>query len=380
MPLCMSSDIIPLAEPDLGDREAAYLARCIEDNWISSAGPFVAEFERRVAAAAGREHGVAIVNGTAALHLALVAAGVRPGERVIVPDFTFAATANAVLHAGAAPVFLDVSAESWTLDPALLQKALSEPGHGIRAVIAVHALGHPGDMDPIIVVCARAGVILVEDAAGAIGARYKGRPAGGLGDAAMFSFNGNKTVTAGGGGVIVTDRADWAATARALSAQARSGLRYRYNAAGFNYRLTNVNAAIGLAQMERIEELLAAKRRIAATYDAALANRNDLRPMPRRPWGESACWLYSVLCASRSDADELVAVLNAAGIGARHFWETLSDQDPYRHAPRHLTGVASRLSGRIVSLPCSTTLSAAQQQRVTGELANWRGAALKEAA
>jgi dTDP-4-amino-4,6-dideoxygalactose transaminase len=373
-----SSDAIPLAEPDLRGAEAAYLARCVADNWVSSAGPFVADFERRIAALAGRAHGVAAASGTAALHLLLVAAGVKPGDRVVVPDYTFAATANAVLHAGAVPFFVDVREATWTLDPALLEEALA--GSDIAAVIAVHTLGHPADMDALAALCRAKGALLFEDAAGAIGATYRGRPAGGLGDAAMFSFNGNKTVTAGGGGMIVTDRADWAARAKALSQQSRPGSRYRYDAVGFNYRMTNVNAAIGLAQLERLGEMLAAKRRIAARYDAALTRRRDLSPMPRAAWADSGCWLYSVLCGTPSDADALVAMLHAEGIAARHFWEALSAQPPYAGAPRRLNGVARRLTGRVVSLPCSSHLTEAQQSRVLSAIERWRGGDIRDAA
>lgn len=376
----MVADRIPLAEPDLSGREKDYLLACVDTNWVSSAGPYVGAFEAAVASAAGRRHGVALVNGTAALHLALVAAGVRPGARVIVPDFTFAATANAVHHAGATPYFLDVRADTWSLDPDLVEAVLADATQRVAAVIAVHTLGTPADMDPLMRYCARAGVPLLEDAAGALGARYKGRPAGALGDAAMFSFNGNKTVTAGGGGVLVTDREEWATRARALSTQARSGSRYRYDDVGYNYRLTNVNAAIGLAQIERLDALLAKKRLIAAAYDAALAGRHDLRPMPRPDWADSACWLYSVLCASTDDSEALVAALNVERIEARLFWEALSRQTPYANAPRRLTGVARSLSGRIVSLPCSGGLDDAQQQRVIAALGRWRGADLRDRA
>ncbi len=248
-----TSDRIPLAEPDLRGNEAVYLAQCVRDNWVSSAGPFVREFEQRLAALSGQPYAVAAVNGTAALYLALRVAGVGPGDHVAVPDFTFAATANAVLLAGATPYFIDVTRETWTLDPALLADVLARRTPAVKAVIVVHALGHPADIDPIAASCARAGVPLIEDAAAALGARYKGKLCGGLGDAAMFSFNGNKTVTAGGGGAIVTAHADWAERASALSTQARSGARYRHHAAGFNFRLTNVNAAIGVAQLERFD-------------------------------------------------------------------------------------------------------------------------------
>jgi len=327
---------------------------------------------------AGRAHGVAVVNGTAALYLALRLAGVGIGDKVLVPDFTFAATANAVLLAGAIPVFLDVTEESWTLDPALLADAIGK--HRPRAAIPVHALGHPADIDPIISICRKAGVIVIEDAAGAIGARYRDRPAGGLGEAAIFSFNGNKTVTTGGGGMVVLDDVDLAEHARAFSAQSRNGNAYRYFEAGFNFRLPNVNAALGLAQLGRLDEMLGAKRSIAARYDGALAGREDLVPMPRCTWAESGCWLYSVRCASPADAVALALHMDAAGIDARVFWEALSGQAPYADAPRHLTGVAARLSGAVVSLPCSSNLRESDQARVIKALTAWRGTRLRAAA
>ncbi len=374
----MSDPRIPLAVPDLGGSESAWLQRCVADGWVSSAGPFVTDFERAVASLAGVGHGVAIVNGTAALHLALVVAGVRKGDHVVVPDWTFAATANAILMAGAVPVFVDVEESSWALDAELLERAIDQ--YRPAAAFAVHVLGHPADMDPIMAAARPRGVPVIEDAAGAIGALYKGRPVGGLGDAATFSFNGNKTVTTGGGGAIVTGRADWAKRARALSAQSRPGTAYRYDEAGFNYRMPNVNAALGLAQLERLDAMLAAKRAIAARYDAALAGRADLSPMPRAPWANSGCWLYSVRCASRADAAALVAHLDAAGVTARTFWEALSQQAPYRAFPAVRTGVAEALSGTVVSVPCSSHLTTAEQARVIDALAAWRGGALREAA
>ena len=374
----MPEQRIPLAVPDLAGSEAAWLQRCIAERWVSSAGPFVGEFEKAIAGLAGVGHGIAIVNGTAALHLALVVAGVGKGDRVIVPDWTFAATANAVLMAGAVPVFVDVEDTSWALDAKLLERAIDQ--HGPAAIFAVHVLGHPADMDPIMGIARARGVPVIEDAAGAIGALYKGRPVGGLGDAAAFSFNGNKTVTTGGGGAIVTSRADWAKHARALSAQSRPGAAYRYEEAGFNYRMPNINAALGLAQLERLEPMLAAKRTIAARYDAALAGRADLSPMPRAPWAKSGFWLYSVRCASRADAAALVAHLDAANIAARTFWEALSPQAPYRAFPAVRTGVADALSGTVVSLPCSSHLTVGEQARVIEVLAAWRGAAVREAA
>ncbi len=232
----------------------------------------------------------------------------------------------------------------------------------------------------INVICREAGVIVIEDAAGAIGARYHGRPAGSLGDAAIFSFNGNKTVTSGGGGMIVVDSAMWADHARSLSTQARDGSEYRYVAAGFNYRLPNLNAALGLAQLDRLDVMLGAKRAIASCYDRALADRKDMVPMPRCSWADSGCWLYSVRCASCGDAAALIRHLDSAAIDARAFWQALSGQRPYADAPRHLTGIAAALSGTVVSLPCSSNLSEAEQARVIQALSEWRGTNLRAAA
>jgi len=365
---------IPLSAPDLRGREAEYLAACVRDNWVSSAGPFVETMEARAAEVAGTRHAVAVVNGTVALHLALVVADVQPGDFVIVPDWSFAATANAVYHAGATPIFIDVSAESWTLDPALVADTLATFEDGrIAAAIAVDALGHPADMDPLRETCVQHGVALVEDAAGAIGSAYKGRPAGGLGDVGIFSFNGNKTVTAGGGGMVLTNDGALARRARHLSTQARPGAAYEHDAVGFNYRMTNLNAAVGLAQLERLPDMLAAKRKIADAYDAALAGRNDLVPMPRADWADSSCWLYSVLCSSAAEAEALVDDLASAGIQSRTFWHSLSAQSPYRAAPTRLTGVAAQISGRVVSVPSGSGLNADQIERVAAALRSWTG-------
>jgi perosamine synthetase len=369
---------IPLSVPDLGKAEAAALARCVADNWVSSAGPDVVQFETRMATLAHRKYGIAIVNGTAALYLALRVAGVKPGDHVLLPDFTFAATANAVMQALAIPVFLDVTEASWTLDPDLLAGAIAK--YRPKAVIPVHVLGHPADSDAINSFCRNAGVAVIEDAAGAIGARYRDRPVGSDGDAAVFSFNGNKTVTAGGGGMIVLDDGAWADRARALSTQARDGNDYRYLDAGFNYRLPNLNAALGLAQLGRLDDMLSAKRAIAARYDQVLAGRNDLVPMPRCGWAESGCWLYSVRCASRADAAALVGHMAAFDIEARVFWQVLSEQRPYANSPRVLTGVAADLSGTVVSLPCSSNLAEVEQARVIKALSDWRGTRLRAAA
>lgn len=366
---------ISLSTPDLRGREAEYLAQCVRDNWVSSAGPFVVAMEERMAVLTARRHAIATVNGTAALHLAVMAANVVPGDLVIVPDWTFAATAAAVVHAGAEPYFVDVTAATWTLDPQLVEEAIRRAPRRVSAVIAVHVSGLPADMDALAEVCSRHRIPLIEDAAGAIGARFRGKPAGSFGQISCFSFNGNKIVTAGGGGMLLTDDAEIAAFVRSRSTTARKGAEYEHDAVGWNYRMTNVNAAIGIAQLERLDEMVAAKQRIAARYDAALQSRPDIRAMPRPAWAEHNCWLYNARVAEEADAGNLVERLGAQRIEARRFWRSLSAQAPYTAAPRLLRDVSASLSGSVVTLPCSSHLSDEEQSRVIAVLNAWRGAA-----
>lgn len=369
---------IPLSVPDLRGREKELLVKCVDENWVSSAGPEVTAFERAVGDLTGRAHAIALVNGTAALHLSLLAAGVKPGDRVVVPDWTFAASANAVAHAGALPVFVDVSEDDWAIDPALVAEAL-DADPGIKAVIAVDPLGHAADFDGLSAVCSRNGVALIEDAAGAIGGSYRGRPCGALGDISIFSFNGNKTVTAGGGGMVLTDDACIAAQVRHVSTQARPSREYIHDQIGFNYRMTNLNAAVGLAQVERLSDMVAAKQAIAKRYDKAILGRRDLTPMPRPAHSVSSCWLYSVQLASEADAQSLVAAMDRSGIEARIFWRALSAQAPWSDTKRILMGVSAALSGVVVSLPSSSSLTGSEQDRVIDALKSWRGAGLKAA-
>lgn len=370
---------IPLAVPDLRGREAELLVNCVKENWVSSAGPEVTAFEQAIADLTGRRHAIAVVNGTAGLHLALMACGVERGYHVAVPDWTFAATANATAHAGALPHFVDVAPGDWAMDPALLATALVQDSR-IRAVAAVDPLGHAADFDAIAEVCRRRGVPLIEDSAAAIGATYKGHPCGSLGDVSVFSFNGNKTVTAGGGGMVLTDDDAKARLVRHVSAQARPTRDYVHDQVGFNYRMTNLNAAVGLAQLERLGEMVAAKQAIAARYDAALGGRSDIASMPRPAHSMSTCWLYSVRVGSEAAAQDLVAAMERAGIEARVFWRSLAAQAPWAGAPRTLAGVSAALSGTVVSLPCSSSLTAAQQTRVLDVLGAWRGMPLAAAA
>lgn len=370
--------MISLSTPALSGREAEYLARCITDNWISSAGPQVTELEHRFSELTGRAAAVAVSSGTTALQLGLLALGVKPGDTVLLPDLTFAATANAAVHAGATPYFIDIDPANLALDPQAVEAKLAREAKSCRitAVIAVDVLGEIAAMPRLEEICARYGVKLLSDAAGSIGSTLEGRPAGSFGDAAIFSLNGNKVITGGGGGVVVTDDVDLAARIRRLSTQARLGHRYRYEAVGFNFRLTNLNAAVAVAQMERLDEILDARRAIAARYDAAISRRTDgaLRPTPRQQGNASNHWLYSVVCNSCDEADALVAHLQSRQIEARHFWEQLSKQAPYAGFLADANPVAADYSGRVVSLPSSSNLSSDDQDRVIAAVADWNPA------
>lgn len=367
----MKSDEIPLLVPDLRGNEIAYLTQCVTDNWVSSAGPFIIEFERRIAELSNARHAIATVNGTCALELILRAMQLKSDDLVVVPDWTFAATANAVIHSGATPVFCDISDSDWCLDPKKLVDLLAQSSGAIRAVIAVHSMGAPAKMDALATLCRKYDAALLEDAAGALGARFGNRPVGAIARAGFFSFNGNKLITAGGGGMIVTNDDTLADSARAISTQSRVGGRYQHDQAGLNYRMTNVNAAIGLAQIERLEEMLAIKRRIFSRYDAAFREQTGLN-LPPRPAGRTANnWMYCTITSSPKEAESLEASLNSRGIGARLFWESLSSQAPYAAYASTDVAVSRAISGRVVSLPASTTLTEMEQDRVIDAALNW---------
>ncbi|MBJ26620.1 MAG: hypothetical protein CMM30_02925 [Rhodospirillaceae bacterium] len=365
------ADRIPLAVPDLRGNELVYLKKCIETNWVSSAGPFIGECEEIIKNKLERSNAIATVNGSAALHLSLLACKTKPGDYVIIPDWTFAATANAVYHAGCIPIFADIDKQSYSLDPDIVEKIISNYPGRISAMIVVHPLGHPANLDPLISISKSAKIPLIEDAAGAFGAKYQGRPVGSFGEFSVLSFNGNKTITAGGGGMILTNSSIDAAYLRKLSGQARVGQDYKYESIGFNYRMTNINAGLLLAQLERMDEMLAAKRKIAEIYDPIVNKHKNLKTLSSMNWGESSNWLYSVVCESEPASCDLMRYLDAQNIEVRSFWRSLSIQPPYIDAPSFLNGVSEKLTGKVVSFPCSSSLTDDDQARVISHLSQW---------
>jgi dTDP-4-amino-4,6-dideoxygalactose transaminase len=303
--------------------------------------------------------------------------GVEPGDEVFCPTLTFIASANPILYERAVPVLFDAEPRTWNGDPQLVVEELEQRARSgrrqPRVVEAVHILGHPADLQPLVDACAKHGVTLIEDAAEGLGARYadgpfSGRHVGTLGKLGCFSFNGNKIVTTGGGGMIVTDDPVLARRAKHLTTQARRpGAEYRHDEVGFNYRLTNLAAALGVAQLEQLPSFLAAKRRIADRYDAALGRRAGLRLPPRVAWAAPSHWLYSIgveAAAFGRDRRELFERLEKAHIQSRPIWSPLHTMPMYRSAPRLGGQLAEQLHEEGLSLPCSSMLSEAQQDRV----------------
>jgi perosamine synthetase len=376
---------IPLVAPFLGGNEREYVMSCIDTSWVSSAGPFVSRFEQALAERVGASHGVATASGTAALHVALLLAGVEPGDEVLVSTLSFIAPANAIRYCGAEPLFIDADPAYWQMDVDLVRTFLDDgcelrsgqpydrlTGQRVRALLPVHILGHPVDMEPLVDLARRYDVAVVEDASEALGATYKGRPAGNLGDLGCFSFNGNKIATSGGGGAIITDHADWAERAAYLTTQAKDDpLEYVHQEIGFNYRLTNLQAALGFAQLEQLDSFVAAKRRIARGYDEAFQDVPGITCMPRAPWAESSCWLYTILVGetvSRAGSRDVMSHLETVGIQTRPLWQPLHLSPAHSGARVLGGGVAERLNRQALSLPCSVGLSTDDQRRVIEEV------------
>jgi len=372
--------VIPLAVPNLDGNEARYLEECVTSTFVSTVGPFVDTFEFLVAKASGSLRAVATQSGTAGLHLALTAMGVGRDDLVILPSFTFIASANAISHCGATPWLFDVTPESWNLGPTSLAGRLEKEtrrekeslihvptGRRVAAVMPVHTLGLPADMDRIVEIARSYGLPVITDAAAALGATDKGRPVGHLGaDLNVFSFNGNKTVTAGGGGAVTGDDAALMDFVRHLSTTARSGADYHHDHIGFNYRMTNLQAAVGCAQMERIDELVDAKRRIRRRYDQHLGDLSGVGIFPEVPGVESACWLSGIIINAelQTTVSELRDKLRAAEIDTRPFWKPVHMQPPYADAPFANMDVSESLWPNVLTLPCSTGLNESDQDSV----------------
>lgn len=347
---------IPLHEPWIRGNAWTYVKDCLDSGWVSSAGSYVGRFEKLCATAAGVDHAIATVNGTSALHAALLAAGIGPEDVVLCPALSFVATANAIAYTGATPLFVDSDPVTLSMDPKDAARAFaSSHGEDIKACVATHVFGNSVDFDPLLALCTERGVPIIEDAAEALGSNYKGQPCGSFGLAAALSFNGNKIVTTGGGGMIVTNDQEFAARARHLTTTARtgSGWTFDHDAIGYNYRLPSLNAAVGCAQMEDLPDFLARKRALTDCY----AEVFGVRLFTGHPEAVSNNWLNSLLLDNQAERDAFISDSNACGIETRPPWRLLADLPMYRSAPR--TGdlpVARDFAARLVSIPSSANL------------------------
>jgi perosamine synthetase len=348
---------IPVYEPWIGRAELARIVRCVKSGWISSIGSEIREFEARFAALCGRRFGVACSNGTTALHLALAALGVGPGDEVIVPALTFVATANAVRYTGARAVFADADPVTWNVDPAAVERRLTRR---TRAIIAVHLYGQPADVASLAAIARRSGASLIEDAAEAHGARIGNRLVGSFGALSCFSFYGNKMVTTGEGGMVLASSRKLDARLRLLRDHAMSARRRYYHAeVGFNYRMTTLQAAIGLAQLDRFPAILERKQRIARWYRRGLAGL-PLDFPPQTPGTHNVHWMFSVVLRpeARLDRGTLGRRLLERGIDWRPFFVPIPELPPYRDGKRY--PVADRLGGSGLNLPSGPLLSERQ--------------------
>jgi perosamine synthetase len=354
--------MIPIMGPLIDSEEIDRVMDCLNSGWISSQGSYIPAFEKAFSAFCGTGFGIATSNGTTALHLALVTLGIGPGDEVIVPTLSFAATANVVIHAGARPVFVDVEESTWNLDPRQIEPALSER---TRAVIPVHLYGHPAPMDPIRELAEKYRLWVVEDAAEAHGAECGGRRVGGLGHLGCFSFYGNKIITTGEGGMIVTDNPEWAEKARILRDHGMSKERkYWHPLVGFNYRMTNIQAAVGMGQMTKIHDILDRKRRLAERYRRGFEGLKGITVPPEASWARNVFWLYSILLSSGkgSERDELIRFLHEAGVETRPLFFPIHTMPPYQ-GPGPFP-VAERISASGISLPSGADLTFEQIDRV----------------
>lgn len=358
--------MIPVYQPSIGTRERDYVLRAVESTWISSKGEFLERFENEFPAYLGSAHGIATCNGTVSLHLALVALGIGAGDEVIVPTLTYVASVNAITYTGATPVFVDAHPGYWNLDPALIEDRITPR---TKAIMVVHLYGHAADMDPIMAIAAKHGLHVVEDAAEAHGATYRGRKVGTFGIAGSFSFFGNKIITTGEGGMVVTDDAEFADTCRHLRGQGVSPTRtYWHDVVGFNYRMTNIAAAIGVAQLESIEDTLAVKRRIADRYRDRLAGVPGVTFQPEMEWATNVYWMVSIL-VDPSLRDGLMAFMRERGADSRPFFY------PAHTLPMYLTDerfpVAERVGASGINLPSSPTLTDDEVDLVCGLVAEF---------
>ena len=323
--------MIPVSEPFIDNKELQYISEAIKSGWISSKGKFVDKFEEKFAQYCGAKYAVTASSGTAALHLTLLSLGVKPGDEIIIPTFTMIATAFAVVYCGAKPILVDAESETFNIDPKKIEAKITKK---TKAIIVVHLYGQPCEMDPILKIAKKHRLAVIEDAAEAHGAEYKGKKVGNLGEAGCFSFYGNKIITTGEGGMIVTNNKKLAERAKILKNMAfgQGVHKFEHLAIGYNYRFTNIQAAIGLAQLERIKKIIALKRKIANQYQKNLSRIKEIVLPVKKNWGESVYWMYAIMLTKEFgiSRNKLIDLLAGKGIETRPFFVPIHLQPVFK--------------------------------------------------
>jgi perosamine synthetase len=361
--------MIPVCVPLLGTKELEYVTNCIETNWISSKGKYVEEFEKHFSAYCGCKNGVSTTNGTTSLHLALASIGLKKGDEVIVPAFTMIASLFSIVYCGAKPVLVDAEPETWNIDTSKIEEKIT---NRTKVIMPVHIYGHPCDMDPVLSIAKSHSLWVIEDAAEAHGAEYKGKKMGGIGNIGCFSFYANKIITCGEGGMIVTNDDELAKHARSLKDLSFSGKKreYTHSELGYNYRMTNLQAAIGLAQFERINEFVEMRRKNAHHYNELLGSIRGIRLPVEKEWAKNVYWMYSILVEPEFgiSRDKLMVELEKRGIETRPFFIPMNKQPVFRNMnlfEGELYPVAEEISQKGLYLPSSSGLTSNEIEYVS---------------
>lgn len=363
-------EFVPLHEPTFNEKEIEYVTDCVKSGWVSSVGTYVTRFEEELAKFVGVKRAVAVVNGTAALHIALKVAGIKAEDEVLMPSLTFVATANAACYLQATPHFVDVNEETLGVDPIKLDKYLEhiaefrdgelfnkQTNCRIKALVPMHTFGHPCSIDKLIALCEKYNLVLVEDAAESLGSYYKGKHTGSFGKVSAISFNGNKIITTGGGGAILTNDETLADYAKHITTTAKVPHKWEYvhDEIGYNYRMPNLNAALGCAQLEKLPELIEQKRKLAEKYEKLLLNVKGVRLFKEPTNCNSNYWLQTIILDKEYDRDEILAFMNDNGIMSRPIWQPMHFLQMFEKCPRMDLSQTEKCNSRVVNIPSTPT-------------------------
>lgn len=364
----MVKKYIPVSEPNLKKKELNYVVDAVKSTWISSKGKYIDKFEKMFAEYIGVNYAISVSNGTVALHLALLALNIGPSDEVIVPNLTYIATANSVSYVGATPVFADSEKDTWNIDPKSIERLVTKK---TKAIILVHLYGNPCNMNAIMKIAKASNLFVIEDAAEAIGSEYFGQKTGSFGDISTFSFYGNKTITTGEGGMVVTNDREIANRLRILKGQGMNpDRRYWFDIIGYNYRMTNMQAAIGCAQMERVDELVEAKRNIAKLYNKYFMDIPGITLPVEKNHTTNTYWMYSIILDNhyREEKEKLRKELGKSGIETRPFFYLLTEMPPYNGHKSDGCKIAKLLADKGLNLPSSTLLKEEEIKYICGKV------------